>query len=96
MLPVEVIIDALEPFMRFEHHDISLCAVQLGSSAVSDLLGISIVVGILVMQWIVSCLTIRFVHDGIYSAHLDIHLRRLFGNLGQHSVTLTQIGLDVT
>ena len=96
MLFVEVIIDALEPFVRFEHHDISLCAVQLGCSAVSDLIGISIVVGIIVMQWIVSCLTIRFVHDGIYSAHLYISLRRHFGNLGQHSVTLTQICLDVT
>ena len=48
------------------------------------------------MQLIVSCLTIRFVHDGINTPHLDISLRWLFGNLGQYSVSLTQICLDVT
>ena len=48
------------------------------------------------MERIVCHLTVLLVHHGIDARHLDVDLRGLLGDLGEHSVTLGEVCLDVT
>ena len=82
--------------VRLQHHDVTLGAVELGGRAVTQLLGIRIVVGVLIVERIVCHLTVGFVHHGVYASHLDVDLRGLPGDLGEDTMTLGEICLDVT
>ena len=82
--------------VRLQHHDVTLGAVELGGRAVTQLLGIRIVVGVLIVERIVCHLTVGLVHHGVYASHLDVDLRGLPGDLGEDTMTLGEICLDVT
>ena len=82
--------------MWLQHHDVALGAVELGSRAVTHLLGIGVVVGVVIVERIVGHLAVKVVHHGVHARHADVTLRRLLGDLGQHTVALAEVGLDMS
>ena len=82
--------------MWLQHHDVALGAIELGSRAVTHLLGIGVVVGVVIVERIVGHLAVEVIDDRVNASHADVALRRLLGDLGQHAVALAEVGLDVT
>ena len=87
MLSVEIVIYALEPVMRLQHHDVTFRTIQLSRRAVTYILCICIVVRVAVMERIIGHYTIKIIHNGINTTHLHIALCSLLGDFSEYPVT---------
>ena len=82
MLAVQVIVDALAPEKRLEHHPVTLAAVKFGRAAVG------VIVGVAVVQRVIGHLTVRVVHRRIDIRDGHVAGRGLPRHFRKYTVTL--------
>ena len=89
MLAVQVVVHALCPPCRLQHHNVALRAVKLRFAAVGILIAVRII------QWVVRHLAVRVVHHRVHTRYLHRCCRRHLCYLRQHSVPQLQYRFDV-